>query len=55
MEIGDAVRRSTWYRRPLGRRVMRDNPPYFAISEPDGLSDSDARRRPLARAAHLAA
>ncbi len=56
MDISDTVRRSTWYRRPLGRRVMQDNPPYFTISEPDGLSDSDARRRrSLARAAYLAA
>ena len=56
MEIGETVRRSSWHRRPLGRRVMSDNPPYFSISEPDGVSDSDAlRRRSLAGTAHLGA
>jgi hypothetical protein len=54
MKIGETVRRSSWHRRPLGRRVMSDNPPYFAISEADGASDSDAlRRRSLAGTAHL--
>jgi hypothetical protein len=54
MEIGETVLRSNWHRRPLGRRVMSDNPPYFSISQPDGVSDGDAlRRRSLARTAHL--
>lgn len=54
MTIRETVRRSTWHRRPLGRRVMSDNPPYFSISQADFASESDAlRRQALARVAHL--
>jgi len=43
MDIGETVRRSTWYRGPVGRRVMSDDPPFFSISPPVG--DRDAQRR----------
>ncbi len=54
MAITDTVRRSTWHRRLIGRRVMTDEAPYFSISEPADVSDRDgSRRRSLARTAHL--
>jgi hypothetical protein len=44
MDIGETVQRSSWHHRPLGRRVMSDNAPFFSISQPDD-GDRDAQRR----------
>jgi hypothetical protein len=54
MDIETTVRRSTWYRIPLGRRVMSAQPPYFSISRSSDGQDGDAlRRRALADLAGL--
>jgi hypothetical protein len=53
MDIGETVRRSTWHRRPLGRRVMSDTAPYFAISASDDEDPDVQRRRALAATAGL--
>lgn len=45
MGITETVRRSTWHRRSIGRRVMSDDAPYFSISVPDDVPDRDAVRR----------
>jgi hypothetical protein len=52
MDITETVRRSTWHHRPIGRRVMSDEAPYFSIADPDNVGHRDAsRRQALARMA----
>jgi hypothetical protein len=54
MDIQDTVRRSTWQRRSIGRRLMSDDAPFFTISDPDVVGNRDAlRRRALATLAGL--
>jgi hypothetical protein len=55
MDIESTVRHSTWYRTPLGRRVMKAEAPYFSISRSSHGQDGDAlRRQALADLAGLA-
>lgn len=54
MDIESTVRRSAWYRTPLGRRAMSAEPPYFSISRSsDGRHGDALRRQALADLAGL--
>ena len=57
MGISETVRRSTWYRRSIGRRALSHDAPFFSIGpSEDGVVQRDAlRRRILARMARLGA